>query len=282
MAPPDILGFDIPVAVFSGAATLWAGKLAMNDKRYAMRHTLTMLSGLSFFIATLLELLAADQMGFPFDLDSSYYIMNSVAVLFAMIARYLLWCILFEVVRGTSKTSEDSQLSTIPKTAYGWSALMSILMLVYVILVLVTGSFAAIVMYYIGTYGIVMMNILQLVLSSRPGYSLAINPFRGSFRIFLLLLSLVSLGQIFGNVSFYVLEMGGFMALTILQYVFGSLLASMALVFVCTCSSKWVSFSDHDRLNQVGDDEAQQPMGTYNPDDVYTSNKTAADDVGRF
>lgn len=281
MASPEMLGFDIPVAVFSGVATLWAGALAMNDKRYAMRHTLTMLAGLSFLIATILELVASEKLRYLY-MDSSYFQMNSVAVLFAMIARYLLWCILFEVVRGTSTTSEDSQLSTIPKTAYAWSALMIIFMILYVILILVTSTYAAVVMYYIGTYGIVMMNILQWVLSSRPGYSLAISPFRVSFLIFLVILILVSLGQIFGNVSVYVLDMSGFMALTILQYVFGSLLASMALVFACACSSRWVSFNDHDRLNQVGDDEAQQPMGTYNQDDVYTSNKTAADDVGRF
>lgn len=281
MAPPgDLLGFDIPVAVFSGVAMLWGGALAMNDKRHTKRHILTMLSGLFFLLAVILELAAYAEVSFYM----VRFNMHVVAVFFAMIARYLLWCILFEVVRTSNDDSADSQISIIPKIAYGWSVLMSLCMLIYVIVILVsvTSTFASAVLYYLGTYGIVMMNILQWVLSVRPGYSLAINPFRISFRIFAILLGLVSLGMIFGNVAGYVYSMSGYVALTVLNYVFSSLLASMTLVMVCACSHKWVSFHNHDQLNQVGDDESRQPMGAYNPDDVYTSNKTTADDVGRF
>ncbi|KAI7879300.1 hypothetical protein K492DRAFT_178857 [Lichtheimia hyalospora FSU 10163] len=272
----QLLGFDIPVAVLSGVAALWAGALVMNDKRYARRHILTMLSGLAFLVATILELVADGQIGYY---TESFYQMNSVSVFFAMIARYLLWCILFEVARTTC----DNTICNIPKLAYGWGAIMSVFMLLYVILTTVTSTFASVVFYYIGTYGIVVMNILQWVLSARPGYSLGINPFRASFRVFALILSLVSLGMVLGNVSIYVYSSSGYIALGILQYVLSSLLASLALVMACVFSSKWVSFNDHDRLNQVNDDdESRQPMGTYNPDDVYTSNKTAADDVGHF
>ncbi|CDH53969.1 predicted protein [Lichtheimia corymbifera JMRC:FSU:9682] len=263
-----IYGTDIPTAVFSGVAMVWAGALIVLDKRHAIRHTLTMLSG---------ALLLASQ------ICDFFYSTLMLYSLFAATARYLLWCISYAVVLDCVPGSRRSLQRIIPIIAFTWSAIGTLIMVVYVIMYATGGYYyndAVPILSRIGWYGSVPLILGLYILSFDRDYKLAIRDFSCTFAVYILLLTTVSVGVIVGTVSFLV------------GRILSNVVMSITLVYVCYCAPRWVGVK-HDRLADRNDDEEDNPFvpdGTqnpdtqnpdyrYDPDDVYTKE---AHDLGRY
>ncbi|KAJ8656831.1 hypothetical protein O0I10_007428 [Lichtheimia ornata] len=243
----SLYGTNIPTAVLSGVAMVWAGALIVLDKRHAIRHTLTMLSG---------ACLLASQI-----FDFFYMLGGELFPLFAATARYLLWCISYTVILDCVPGPRRSLQRIIPIIAYTWSAIGIIIMIVYAIMYATSGFYndALPIFSRIGWYGSVPLILGLYILSFSQDYKMAVRDFCRSFAIYILLLTVVSAGVIIGTVSF--------LAGRILDCV----VMSITLVFVCYCAPRWVGVK-HDRLADRSDDEEDNPFvqdGTQNPDTRY-------------
>lgn len=258
---------DITTSIFSGVAMIWAGVLIVFDKRHATRYTLTMLSAACLLIAQIMDYVVVSTFA-----DG---ILPSLSISFSTIARYLLWCIPYQVLHVCVASQQRTSLqSIITMIAYALSAAGSIIMIVYAIMKEAdVFSINLTTLSQVGWYGCLPHTVGIYILSFSRDFQIAVRNFAYTFAAFIFLLTLINAGLL--------IEMISIPAGKVLYILF----LSLTLIFVCACAPRWVSIK-HDRLANQSDEEATlaekpetSPDYRYDPDDVYTKE---AHDIGRF